>query len=857
MAEFLHPDVFTEERGLPPTIVGVSTSTAGFVGTSRKGPIDKLSLVDGFRTFERVYGTNFADSFLEDAVFQFFENGGNRCQVGRAVGTGSAVSTINAPALAGAPSAAQINSGAAAPYNLEPGDLIDISVDGGGAQSFVFTAARGVHVAAGAAAPPATGGETLVVSFDGGGLQTVTFTAGATSADLLAGEINSQVVGGRAVNVAGTLQLESDTRGSGSAAAVDASSSGPALTITGFAAGSTAGTGVVVNIDAVLIAEVISLLSTLTDATATANGNFIRITHDTAGVSSTLEVTAAAAVFSFPGGEVPGAATTLVDMLQLDARTVGAHGDGITFTTQRWSALTTEVLNDAGTQVALASVASTEIGDIVLIDDGTTSVIVHVNGLDVANKRIQFQAVTLGSPIAIGATAKTASSHRAKTTLSEAALSTDTSIKVSSTAQLRIGTELSIDDGTSLLFRVVTAVNGSELTLNAALGAAIAAGTTVVSQHFNLTINVDNIPGPTFTFLSTQDTDTRDWVELRLFGDANESSDIEVVDLNPAIGTAIQDRPAAVVNQALAGGQDGAVPGDNDFIGTSSPPTGLQLFENTVAGEINILAIPGISSVLVQQALADFATRKENLIALIDPPLSLEEPVEIRDWRLNVHNRDTSYAALYYPWLEVRDRHSAVSGATKSIPPSGSVAGLYSRVDGDEGVWVAPGNKGLLSVIRPIVKISDGQQDTLNPIGVNVIRTFPGEGTRVWGIRTLSNVADGRQYVHIRRLLNFCKVSIAIALRRFIFDGIQPSLFRTISNAITSFYRTIWLAGGLFPNNSFPLSQFVKVDVENNPADTRKLGQLFVDTGINPPFPAEFIILRIGLFDGETTVDEV
>ena len=237
--------------------------------------------------------------------------------------------------------------------------------------------------------------------------------------------------------------------------------------------------------------------------------------------------------------------------------------------------------------------------------------------------------------------------------------------------------------------------------------------------------------------------------------------------------------------------------------------------------------------------------------------LSLEDPVEIRDWRQNVFGRDTSYAALYYPWLTVRDRHANSNDARKSNPPSGTIAGLYSRVDAEKGVWEAPGNKGLFSVIEPIVRISDGQQDILNPIGINVIRTFPGEGTRVWGIRTLTNTFDGRHYVHIRRLLNFDKVSIAKALRRFIFAGIQPSLFRTIERAVEAFHRTIWLSGGLFPSTNFDQAQFVKVDEENNPLETRQQGQLFVHAGINPPFPAEFIIFRIGLFDGETTVDEV
>ncbi|MDX1643442.1 MAG: hypothetical protein R3244_03685, partial [Thermoanaerobaculia bacterium] len=90
MVETLHPDVYTIERGLPPAIVGVSTSTALFVGTARRGPTDELGFVTSFREFINLFGEDYPDSFLEDAAFLFFQNGGLRLYVSRVVGAGAA-----------------------------------------------------------------------------------------------------------------------------------------------------------------------------------------------------------------------------------------------------------------------------------------------------------------------------------------------------------------------------------------------------------------------------------------------------------------------------------------------------------------------------------------------------------------------------------------------------------------------------------------------------------------------------------------------------------------------------------------------------------------------------------------------
>jgi phage tail sheath protein FI len=127
-------------------------------------------------------------------------------------------------------------------------------------------------------------------------------------------------------------------------------------------------------------------------------------------------------------------------------------------------------------------------------------------------------------------------------------------------------------------------------------------------------------------------------------------------------------------------------------------------------------------------------------------------PQEMKEWRMAV-NYDTTRAALYYPWIEVADQ---TTGKTKLLPPSGHMAGVYARTDNTRGVHKAPANELVRACIGLAVNVTKGEHDLLNPIGVNVIRSFPGRGIRIWGARTLSSDASWR-YINVRRLFNMVR----------------------------------------------------------------------------------------------------
>lgn len=858
MTETLHPDVYIQEVAGVPTIQGVSTSTAAFVGQALKGPTTTVGFVSSYPDFVRQYGEGYPNGYLEDAVFGFFGNGGVRAFISRTVGAGAEAAVLTTNSLGGAPTSGVLVSGNAQPFVLASGQTLLVVIDGAGPQTFTFTGVRAVKAGSSPTLPPA-GSSTLLVTIDGFA-ESVTFAGTETTPALAIAAINAQINHGRAILNAGNIDLEGDIKGTAGSVHVTGGTANAAI---GQAvAGAVSGTGNVPNIEAVQVADALSVLSAITGATATNNGaGHLEITSATSGTSSTVQVTGGSTAVGFgfsnttQAGTTAGASAPFFTFTELY---VGADGNNVTVATQRYAVATTASILNGATTAVLNDVTAVQKGDVVTISDGTTKVVVHIYSINVGSKTITFQPVAIGATIASGASVTCDTSHRAQTTLALSGFSADTIITVTSTSQMHVGTLLSIDDGTTLIFRTVTKVNGNQLTLNGTLGAGIASGTLVVTQSVDVTVKYLGTVDKIHQFISWEPTDQIDWIEVRMNGNGNESNYVEAISLNPSIAVDLNNRPASITDTLLTGGDDGSTPGDNDFIGSSVvPKSGLYLFDDVKS--INLIAIPGVTTQAVQQALLDYATLRMDIFAVGDPPLADDQPLEVIDYSQNVINRDTSYGSLYYPWLIVTDRHAAVGvqNPQKSIPPCGHVMGLMALVDAQQNVSVAPANMPLLNVISLTHFTSDGEHDLLNPIGINVIRTFPGEGIKVMGARTLSKTFDGRQYVNVRRLLLYIENSLKTGLRSIIFKPIDPKTFRKVTRLVKGFLGGIWKEGMLFPTNDFKSAQFVKCDGDNNPTETRTQGKLYLDVGVNPPLPAEFVIARIGVFDGSTSVQEI
>jgi phage tail sheath protein FI len=205
--------------------------------------------------------------------------------------------------------------------------------------------------------------------------------------------------------------------------------------------------------------------------------------------------------------------------------------------------------------------------------------------------------------------------------------------------------------------------------------------------------------------------------------------------------------------------------------------------------------------------------------------------------------RDSKYAAFYYPWIKIVDPRS---NKDKLIPPGGHIAGIYARSDTERGVHKAPANEIVKGARAVQFTINKRQQDILNPIGVNVIRAFPGRGIRVWGARTTSTDPLWK-YINVRRLFLFLEESIDESTQWVVFEPNNEQLWARIKQTITAFLTTVWRTGALMGTTAEE-AFFVKVDrttMTQNDIDT---GKLIVIIGIAPTKPAEFVIFRFTQF---------
>jgi hypothetical protein len=240
----------------------------------------------------------------------------------------------------------------------------------------------------------------------------------------------------------------------------------------------------------------------------------------------------------------------------------------------------------------------------------------------------------------------------------------------------------------------------------------------------------------------------------------------------------------------------------------------------------------------VQDSMVAHCELMGDRVCLLDPLPGLN-PQEMKQWRLD-GMPDSSYATTYYPWIEIMD---PVQNRPILIPPSGHVAGIWARTDSTRGVHKAPANEPLRNITGLEMMITKGEQDILNPIGVNCLRSFPGRGTRVWGARTLSSNPSWR-YLNVRRLFNYVEKSIEESTQWVVFEPNDPDLWARVSRDVTAFLKTVWSSGALFgltPDEAF----YVKCDAELNPPESRDLGRLVIEIAMSPVKPAEFVIFRI------------
>jgi uncharacterized protein len=291
---------------------------------------------------------------------------------------------------------------------------------------------------------------------------------------------------------------------------------------------------------------------------------------------------------------------------------------------------------------------------------------------------------------------------------------------------------------------------------------------------------------------------------------------------------------------------------DATYIGNDSATpeerTGLHSLRNIE--DISIVACPGRTSAQLQNALIIHCELMRYRMAVLD---GLRPPSDsLADIQSQRQQYDTKYAGLYHPWLLVPDPFPTNLSriADYPIPPSGHVVGIYARVDTDRGVHKAPANEVVRGITGLQRTLNKGEQDILNPfpVNINVIRDFRSNnrGLRVFGARVITSDPDWK-YINVRRLLIFIESSIDRGLQWVVFEPNAEALWARVRRSVSNFLTQVWRDRGL-EGTKVEEAYFVKCDRTTMTQTDIDNGRLIVLIGVAPVKPAEFVIIRIGLF---------
>ena len=249
----------------------------------------------------------------------------------------------------------------------------------------------------------------------------------------------------------------------------------------------------------------------------------------------------------------------------------------------------------------------------------------------------------------------------------------------------------------------------------------------------------------------------------------------------------------------------------------------------------------------LQQALIAHCEKLKDRFAILDPLPGDVTPQQAVDWRRKF---DSKYAALYFPGLKVPLEH----GAVLDVPPCGHVAGVYARTDLSAGVHKAPANTALEQVSDVIVVIDDDGHADLHLHQINALRAFAGRGIRMTEAVTLSSDSLWR-YVSVRRLVTMIEEAIDEQTQWAVFEPNNPSLLSEISRVIRQFLNGLWQRGmldGASPKEAY----YVRGDETTTPPTEADVGKLICEVGVQPPWPAEFIVVHIVKIEGRTDIME-
>ena len=342
-----------------------------------------------------------------------------------------------------------------------------------------------------------------------------------------------------------------------------------------------------------------------------------------------------------------------------------------------------------------------------------------------------------------------------------------------------------------------------------------------------------------------------------------------------SLADAIEDNGSLLTGIVLANGTVEYTGYDKDhFEGTEDIGKGLRALDTI--SEVNLLSCPPNTSSSVdtwsikatkdfQFRMLEYAKGRMDLFAILDAPAGLT-PVEMKAYRQTTLGLESYWGALYYPHLKIQDPARPLVTATIVVPPSGHVAGIYSRVDGISpprgGVSAAPAGVSEFGNVRSVIgietMISDKQQGTLNPNGVNCIRLLDratgGKGVFVFGARTLSG-DENFKFVSTRRTMTFVEDSVRLSSQFAVFGKNGADLWGRLTLVIESFLSRFWRAGNL-AGGSEAEAFFVEINGNTTSAQDINNGIIRGRIGVSLFRPAEFVVFTFTQTQDGSSVEE-
>ena len=389
-----------------------------------------------------------------------------------------------------------------------------------------------------------------------------------------------------------------------------------------------------------------------------------------------------------------------------------------------------------------------------------------------------------------------------------------------------------------------------------------ATGPVLISQDFQLTIMPPVGAAETYEDLSLNSLSPN-----YVFSSVNS----RYVSIRPPGTPPIATLPNALVRAEAAVLLEGGRDDDPGSVTAAEFEDGLAVLNDI--DDVNLVCAPdavalGAGEMLrVHQAVITHCVQRRDRFGILDsgmPVTGMSVSDELRNVELHRAGVESErgFAALYYPWILIPEpilpsQRRAGLVRTVLVPPSGHIAGVFGRTDIERGVHKAPANTNVRGVAGLQRILTDAQQGPLNREGINVLRIFPGSGqVTVWGARTTvdPNITDWI-YVNVRRLMLYIEESIEEGIRWAVFEPNNLALWQKLKRTIGEFLSRVWRDGGLFGATE-EQAYYVRIDEALNPPSTRALGRLYIEIGVAPVRPAEFIIVRIGIWDGGSQVLE-